>query len=111
MNGLITRTLLTVGSIWAIVAAIAFIWDRIDRIRATNQPTPWHDPWDCPEGCGQEYGYWCHHLAPEARCPAVNEHSQQCSLCAGHSPETTWPGFAPGHHHDPHSDAYYRRTP
>lgn len=101
MTDTITRVLLTVATIWGITATVTFLWERFDQIRARR--TTAADPWSCPQLCGQEHGYWCQHLAPEVRCPAVNERGDQCIQCRGHNTDdATWPGFAIGHHHAPH---------
>lgn len=68
-------------------ASRVLLLNAVDKARTISTPT---DPWDCPQGCGVEYGHWCEHLTPDARCPAINEQMQQCSLCAGHQPDTTW---------------------
>jgi hypothetical protein len=103
MNDTITNVLIPVAIIWGIVGAITLSCDLATWItsRWRARKPRWVDPWSCPELCGQEYSWWCEHLADEARCPAMNERGEQCSRCRGHNAEAlTWPGLAIDHQHD-----------
>jgi len=107
MNDTITNVLIPVAVVWAIAGGITLGFDLFSWIKAhmpTRRPR-WVDPWSCPELCGQEYTWWCEHLADDVRCPAVNERGEQCSRCRGHNADAlTWPALDIDHQHDHQHD-------